>query len=211
MIYLLDSGVASTSNYCKHYLGLSGNLEDLVGHGTSMASVIKSISPHTELVSIKLGDENPTLHDVEESLKFIHQDGIILFNANFEFQDKLLHLEDSLKTLSTKHKIIVPAGNNSRSIDYYSPARCDFVWTVGSLNKSKQPTKVSNFKGQKEIDLWVVSTNIKAYNSNREEIRIFGTSVAAAIVAALVDKHSCQNKDQLQFYIDQYNDTVAIN
>lgn len=211
MIYLFDSGVATNSNYCKQYLSLGSNLEDLVGHGTSMASVIKQISPQSELISIKLGDKNPSLQDIYQCLNFVDKDGIILFNANFEFQYDVIDFENSLRILSNKHKVIVPAGNNALSIDHYSPARCEFVWTIGSLNKSRQPTKVTNKNGQKEIDFWVVSTNTKAFNLSGQEIRLFGTSVAAAITAALADRYNCKNKFELQLYIDQYNESVSIN
>lgn len=211
MIYLFDSGVATNSNYCKQYLSLGSNLKDQVGHGTTMASVIKQISPQSEIISIKLGDQNPSLQDIHQCLKFVDKDGIILFNANFEFQYDVIDFENSLKILSKKHKIIVPAGNNARSIDHYSPARCDFVWTIGSLNKSRQPTKVTNTSGQKNIDFWAVSTNIKALDISGQEVRIFGTSVAAAIAAALSDKYHCKNKFELQLYIDEYNEAMSIN
>lgn len=214
MIYLFDSGATLENKDCVEAYAVNQEPQDYVGHGTCMASVIKSINPLCEIYSVKIGDSNPKLNTVYLCLDYLAQrvtsdQDILLFNANFNYSPELSLLESRLSELSKKFLIIVPAGNNAAPVDLYSPARCPFVLTVGSLNKSKKITSVSNLSGNKIIDLWVVSTNTPAFDRAQKQIRLFGTSVAASITAALADLHKVKDKDKLQEIITNYNNSVA--
>ena len=215
MIYMFDSGVEPASGYCTNYFS-RGDLIDRVGHGTSMASIIKSISKESKIYSVKIGDHKPRLDDIEECLQYVtslnvDSDDFILFNANLPQSSKLENFNSYIRDLSTKCKIIVPAGNNSSSIDNFSPANNPNVWTIGSLNKSKKITSVSNLNGNKGIDIWVVSTNTPAFTKEMMPIRLFGTSVAAAITAALADQFKIKNKQELIKITEKYNNDAAFH
>lgn len=216
MIYLFDSGATLENKDVVESYAVDQEPQDQVGHGTCMASLIKTINPNCKIYSIKIGDSKPKLDTVQSCLNYIEQrpvgdNDIILFNANFNFSTALSLFESRLSELSKKFLIIVPAGNNSALVDLYSPARCPFVLTVGSLNKSKKITSVSNLSGNKIIDLWVVSTNTPVFDRANNQIRLFGTSVAASIAAALADLHKVKDKDKLSQIINDYNDTVAFD
>jgi len=216
MIYLLDSGVSVNTNYCIDRFDLKNLPDDEVGHGTSMASVIKNVSPNSQITSIKIGNDKPTLKDVLSCLEYVSSKAVegykvLLFNANFLNQKETKILELKLESMKEDFVILVPAGNNSSSVDLYTPAHCNYVWTVGSLNKNKKITSVSNVDGNKIIDFWVVSTNVPAINKEKQSVRLFGTSVAASIAAALADKYQITNKNVLNNLIEEYNGSVAFN
>lgn len=217
MIYLVDSGVNNSIIKCNSHFSPNNNVNDKVGHGTSMASIIKSVDINADIFSIKLGDENPTLDDAITCLHYlnsldIQSSDVILFNANFKYTLYLTQFENLLYCLSKKCVIIVPAGNNSDSIDNWSPARCDFVYTVGSLNKSRIKTKATNVDGKiKKVDFYIVSTNVGALNLSGNAIRVFGTSAGAAILAALMHKIRSQDKNMLDILVDTYNDEAGFN
>lgn len=215
MIYLVDSGVNNSVIRCVSHYSPNDNVLDNVGHGTSMASIIKSVDINAEICSIKLGDKNPTLEDAVNCLTYINSlnlqsNDIILFNANFKWNVYLTQFENLLYDLSKKCQIVVPAGNNSESIDNWSPARCDFVYTAGSLNRSRIKTQVTNVDGQvKKIDFHIVSTNVGALDIEGNSIRIFGTSAAAAILAALIHKINTKDLIMLNILVETYNDAAA--
>jgi len=216
MIYLFDSGVTFENNDCVEAYAVNQEPQDNVGHGTCMASVIKSINSSCKIYSIKIGNDKPKISTVLQCLNFVEQQetngqDIILFNANFSSLLDISMFESKLKQLSKKYLIIVPAGNDASSVDLYSPARCSFVLTVGSLNKSKKITSVSNIDGTKKIDLWVVSTNTLAQDRDQNPVRLFGTSVAASIAAALSDLNGTKDIDSLRKLVTEYNDTIAFN
>lgn len=216
MIYLFDSGVTPSNQFCIQAYAANKDIHDNVGHGTCMASVIKSVNASCKIYSVKIGDDKPKISTVLQCLDFVEQQetngqDIILFNANFSSLLDISTFESKLKQLAKKYLIIVPAGNNASSIDLYSPARCSFVLTVGSLNKSKKITSVSNIDGTKKIDLWVVSTNTPAWDRDQNPVRLFGTSVAASIAAALADLNGTKDIDSLRKLVTEYNDTIAFN
>lgn len=216
MIYLFDSGIDPSTKYCTASYAVNNDSQDNVGHGTCMASVIKSVNSNCQIFSIKIGDDKPKLSNVLQCLDFLEQQetngqDIILFNANFSSSSDVSLFEQKLSNLAKKFLILVPAGNNGSSIDQYSPARCHFVLTVGSLNKHKKITSVSNTDGVKKIDLWVVSTNTPAVDKNENSVRLFGTSVAASIAAALADSKPIRDIEILKKLINTYNENVSVN
>ena len=215
MLYLADSGVNDAVIKCVSHFSPNNDPTDRVGHGTSMAYIIKSVAPTSEIISVKLGDQNPNLHDTLRCLEFIDKtaiSGVLLFNANFKATENVNDLEDFLDHLAKKLTLIVPAGNNADSIENYSPARCNFAYTIGSLNKSRKLTSVSNFDGNsKKVDLYAISTSIPSLNANGQPIKVFGTSVAAAIVAALIDSQETNDKDIIKALVESYNDKLAFN
>lgn len=217
MIYLFDSGVDPSFNFCTDYFSVTNDHYDRVGHGTVMASVIKSVHTKAKITSIKIGDLNPSLENILLALSYPEsrpsQDkvNIILFNANFLNHNSIVEFESKLLDLSKKFTVVVPAGNNADCVENYTPARCNFIWNVGGLNKSKEITSVSNFQGSnRKIDFWVVSTNITATNNKNEKVKVFGTSVAASITAALIDKNQTLDKNQIENLIEEFNASTAI-
>lgn len=218
MIYLLDSGVEPSLNFCTENFSTCGHYTDVIGHGSSMASIIKSIHPDAKISNVKIGDSKPNLLNIKKCLEYLESKelfediNIILFNANFPYETLLDEFEAKLRTLSNKFIIVVPAGNNSTDVTSYTPARCNFVWNVGSLNKSNKPTQVTNFGNEsRAIDFWIVSTNTNAISKDNKKIRVFGTSVAASILAALIDKHQIIDKIILEKVVNNYNESVSIN
>jgi len=215
MIYLVDSGVNDAVVKCLTHFSINDDPTDRVGHGTSMAYIIKSVAPTSEITSVKLGDQNPNLCNTLRCLDFIDKtatSGVLLFNANFPATENIKELESILGHLASRLTIVVPAGNNADSIEHYSPARCNFVYTIGSLNKSRKPTSVTNFDSvSKKIDLYVVSTSIPSLNANGQPIKVFGTSVAAAIVAALIDSQETNDNNIIKASVEKYNDKLAFN
>jgi hypothetical protein len=91
-------------------------------------------------------------------------------------------LNMAFRDLSSSCWVVVAAGNSSSDIRGFSPASADNVYVVGTLNKSGARAALSNFSETVDIH-YVTGTNYHIDN-----ITMSGTSVSAAIFAALLNE-----------------------
>lgn len=207
-IYLLDTGVNSQildfnnrvkiKKKIKENVKLNSNLNDLNGHGTSVASVVGSellgVCKNCNLISYqvlnskglgKLSELIETLNLIYENeepsvllLPFITNKSIILNNLMKEFKD-------------LNYLIVVPAGNFNDNACKYSPGSSIDVITVGSIDSNTDTiAKFSNFGPC--VDIFTDGINIMTlnnnYNEENSELIEFksGTSLSAGITAGLI-------------------------
>ena len=99
--------------------------------------------------------------------------------------------------------VVAAAGNFSKPIEDYSPARADKVITVGCLNKSLVKASLSNYSESKKME-WVPGTN---YNVGWKNAG--GTSVSAALYTAfLAEAIDKQDYSVVHTLLEQHKDFV---
>lgn len=161
MIYLLDSEYADDS------------------HSRYVLDVIKEHTDvHVELIplskQITTGELAKTVYSLFQK---VTADDIVLCTwavpGNYG-------LDELFTELSMYCNVVAAAGNFSKPIDEYTPARADGVITVGTLNKKGLVAALSNYGDSKEI-VWIPGTNYSVEWKNAS-----GTSVSAALYAAFL-------------------------
>ena len=191
MIYILDSGYAG-----KHqilYFDTAGKTDN-VGHGTDTVDLVRLYNRRVEicLISSEANKSTAKLHKLFARLRAIVTVNDILLIPWVIIEDT--NIDNDINELAALCHVICAAGNNSDSVDYYSPARATNAITVGCLNKSGAPAKLSNHPTLAKPLEYMYGTNIQI-DENRT---VTGTSASAAIYAALFQR-SLQFKNRTKF------------
>ena len=224
-ICIIDTGVDSSIvdySYGYDFVNDDNIADDEFGHGTKVASIIKTIAPNVELVVAKVIGANGigSESDVLEALEWcIQQDpDVISFSIGSDascdgFCDRNLVASMSNKAVENEIFVLAAAGNDGLD-RLVSPACGSNVFSVGSSDKNDNISKFSNL--HPSLDILAPGEDINTVAGGGS-----GTSFSTAILAAssvLVlengDEIPSQLKDRLRntgipiYY--EYNETVNL-
>ena len=209
-VYLVDSGINTThsefvnSNISSLY-SFNGNLADVNGHGTALASVLVGSTcglTNATVKSVKIFEDG---FDTLQSHFVAAMDAILLDSAANPQGMKIVNLSWSIPKnayieskiqllIDAGIKVVVAAGNSGIPIENVTPASMSDVFTVGAYSEDLAPCDFSNYTGTisttqsttnyGEIDVWAPGENIRAVIGFGTLGNISGTSVAAIIQTA---------------------------
>ncbi|HEC80870.1 MAG TPA: hypothetical protein ENI42_00375, partial [Thermoplasmatales archaeon] len=224
-ICMLDTGVdPSVVNYSYGYDFVNNDNDpyDDHGHGTMVASILKTVAPDAELIAVKVIDKDGVGYesDVLAGLKYcIEQDpDIILFSIGTKATSSGFYDENPVAKLCNEAVnqgvFVVAAAGNDGSKNLTSPACASKVFSVGATDDNDN---IANFSNVNPIlDIFAPGVNITTTVGTSS-----GTSMSAPFVtgaAALVLEHEDLNPVDLKNRLRStgkpieytYNDTLKI-
>ena len=214
--FVIDSGISLDTNdlnvnteWAKSFVPTSSPFDDVMGHGTAVASVIGAkadeygltgVAPGAQVVPLKVfGDSGYTTNKrVQDACAYAME--VILAN---DLVDKaVVNLSLGANTPDA-HEIIeqmnaagiavtVSAGNSARDVDSVSPAsygHLENVYTVSSTTKDNRYSNFTNFDGGgdvDDVDYAAPGSGITVYSPSGGLRTVNGTSFSAPHVAGLL-------------------------
>lgn len=176
MIILLDTGYSGTR--------LFNSPQDEIGHGTIMANFILDYCGNSDVV-IRQIQQTTTITNMkillDDLIQLVGADDLVVVPWVINRNDEI---DNRFSKLARKCTVIGAAGNDGKNIDLFTPARNPDVITVGCLNKSGMPAKLSNRSNTKSIT-WMFGTNMTQHGI-AGKVNCTGTSVSCAIYAGLL-------------------------
>ncbi|KAK0657004.1 peptidase S8/S53 domain-containing protein [Cercophora newfieldiana] len=211
-VYVIDSGIvtshwqfATETGGSRAYWGANfanDKDEDEIGHGTHVAGIIGGktvgVAPNTKLIAVKIfGSEAVgSWSTILQGLEWAGNDTARRGGASRTVVNLSLGggagqcIDDAVTALSKNHSItvVVAAGNDNNATEYYSPARCPAVITVGSIGRTDHRSSFSNWGP--EVDVFAPGEDIlSAFISEDGDVNATrvcgGTSMASPFVAGL--------------------------
>ena len=214
--FVIDSGISLDTNdlnvnteWAKSFVPTSSPFDDVMGHGTAVASVIGAkadeygltgVAPGAQVVPLKVfGDSGYTTNKrVQDACAYAME--VILAN---DLVDKaVVNLSLGANTPDA-HEIIeqmnaagiavtVSAGNSARDVDSVSPAsygHLENVYTVSSTTEDNRYSNFTNFDGGDDVDdvdYAAPGSGITVYSPSGGLRTVNGTSFSAPHVAGLL-------------------------
>lgn len=212
-VYIMDSGIEQTHPDLENadiqnlYTVTPGDYSDARGHGTAIASVIAGKTCGITRASIKnvkiFHPGHSTLQsELLSALDVVIEDHVdntySILNCSWAIP-RNPWVEHKLRQLIDEGVwLICSAGNNGTSIEDVTPSAMYEALTVGSYNQNLTPSDFSNYTGQSiislteshtnggELDGWAPGEDIWAAGLNGQYGFVSGTSIAAAVLSAVV-------------------------
>ena len=214
--FVIDSGISLDTNdlnvnteWAKSFVPTSSPFDDVMGHGTAVASVIGAkadeygltgVAPGAQVVPLKVfGDSGYTTNKrVQDACAYAME--VILAN---DLVDKaVVNLSLGANTPDA-HEIIeemnaagiavtISAGNSARDVDSVSPAsygHLENVYTVSSTTEDNRYSNFTNFDGGgdvDDVDYAAPGSGITVYSPSGGLRTVNGTSFSAPHVAGLL-------------------------
>ena len=214
--FVIDSGISLDTNdlnvnteWAKSFVPTSSPFDDVMGHGTAVASVIGAkadeygltgVAPGAQVVPLKVfGDSGYTTNKrVQDACAYAME--VILAN---DLVDKaVVNLSLGANTPDA-HEIIeqmnaagiavtISAGNSARDVDSVSPAsygHLENVYTVSSTTEDNRYSNFTNFDGgddEDDVDYAAPGSGITVYSPSGGLRTVNGTSFSAPHVAGLL-------------------------
>lgn len=173
--------------------------EDYNGHGTHIGGVIGAmdnhfgvvgIAPGTELVAVKVLSRNGigTLSTILAGLEYAAEKALPgdVINLSFAGRSSAL-MDEAVKSIASKGiYVVIAAGNNSKDIEFSSPARVEAtrVFTVAAVDTTLAFAAFSNFGTG--VDFAEPGTRILSTYRNGQYAVLSGTSCAAPHLSGLL-------------------------
>lgn len=180
---------------------------DDVGHGTHIAGIIASHSPHAVIVPYKIvGAQGGRLSNVLEAMDQAIEDGVNVMNTSFGVLSPSYALEEAIQEAEEAGIIVVSAaGNNANSLGFY-PATYEDSIAVGSVNSEGESLPRSNYGSWVDVAAngYFVRSSIPGNKYGPKT----GTSQATARVSAVVAELFAKNgplsiQDVMDFFIQE--------
>ncbi|KAK0624837.1 peptidase S8/S53 domain-containing protein, partial [Bombardia bombarda] len=178
----------------------STNASDQMGHGTHVAGTIggltRGISPSSRLVSLKVfgGDDEPGSWDyMLAALQYAVDDavarnatGLSVVNISAG-GDRWDPIDEAVTSAVARGvAVVVAAGNDGRSADGASPARCPDAITVGAIDAADRRPDFSNWGPGLAVFAPGVDVESADYRGDGGVWKLSGTSMSAPHVTGLV-------------------------
>lgn len=201
-VAVLDSGIDMTDNVvvAERRNFISDRpvelplIEDLCGHGTSVASIlvgtktdsdVQGVNSNVELYSARVLDEykQAPISRVVEAIYWAIEKDVDIINISFGTQTYSDALRTSIEAATDKGILVVAAAGNhgSNNVDY--PAAFDNVLSVGAINAEGDISSFSS-TGDK-VDVVAPGEAVLAQGNFGEDLILSGTSLAAPHVAGV--------------------------
>lgn len=207
-VYVVDTGInddifAKLGYTCDHLYSVCGNFADVETHGTTMAQLVKSVSPESHLKIVKLTDPSvtATLDNILDCYDAILKDfttdnnkpGIVSMSWGIP-QNALIDYATSV--LSDKGLIIVcSAGNTGINVNEITPAGNPFVYTVGASDKYDRVITFDSGTSEiivnhgEELNFFAPGVDISYMNAAGDWAAGSGTSFSCAVAAGAIAQY----------------------
>jgi len=212
VVYLMDSGIdVSVDEFSEstvvHLYSHDGFYTDIVGHGTSMASLINGktvgVAKNAIVKNVKIPLESTTVGELLKAFDAVLADhlqtpGIKVVNCSWTVPKSRL-LDTKITELQNAGLVVVAAaGNTGIDADTLSPVGLDTVLGVAASDAydrvvSWVPGGVGISNWGSEVDITAPGINVLVANRFNTYETISGTSVAAAIVSGVVSQYIVDN------------------
>lgn len=204
-VAILDSGIKPHRQFDGaniEIVDITGGNDpfDFCGHGTAVAGIIvgqrgndfKGIAPGVNLKSYKIADESGTTNNtyiinaLESILEYNRQNPnrkINIINISYGLEEDNFELRNKLAEVYSSGITIISASGNDGKQGLLYPARYNFVFAVGSMNKDKTLSEFSNWG--KELDFILPGSGLKTLGLNNDYIWVRGTSFSSAYLTGI--------------------------
>lgn len=192
-VYVFDTGVACSSGAATCIQDCWPNthgFNDNHGHGTTIASIVSSVTP-TRVCPVKVLADNGFgsvvgILNALETLASLKTSGVLVMALSGKAGPSTIAAY-SAAFASLRSNGIVPvaaAGNKADNACFYGPAASQYAITVGANDKNDEPADFSNYGPC--VDIWAPGVNLLAVNHNGYMVLSSGTSGASAVIAGVV-------------------------
>ena len=195
-IAILDSGIdycssvrlSGSINLVEEECDLPAYMNDMTGHGTAVASILRKIDNNAEIYSVRVlnADDYTDLNTVIKGLQWCVDNEIDIINISFGTKQKSAILENMLNDIRNKGIIVVAAGGNNYANEIDYPAKFESTISVGSVNCRGEITDFSS-KGA-GIDLYAPGENVPCESMFGMHSWQDGSSLATPHVTGLVSR-----------------------
>lgn len=204
-VAILDSGIKPHKQFDGaniEVLDITGEDDpfDFCGHGTAVAGIIvgqrgndfKGITPGVNLKSYKIADESGTTNNtyiinaLESILEYNRQNPnrkINIINISYGLEEDNFELRNKLAEVYSSGIAIISASGNDGKQGLLYPARYNFVFAAGSMNKDKTLSEFSNWG--KELDFILPGSGLKTLGLNNDYVWVRGTSFSSAYLTGI--------------------------
>jgi subtilisin family serine protease len=190
-IYVVDSGIPNGINVYTY----DGTFDDLDGHGTGVASVIRRTNPNVLLKNVKIGlGSVGTFGQMMEAFTAIQHDATEPVNiVTCAWAVPRHHIiDDKIRELDpTKFIVVAAAGNEMRPASEFSPVNMNEVIGVGACDMYNQVMSWEEGRGSNfgpEVDVIALGIDVEVTTLDGETQIASGTSLAAARVSGQLAK-----------------------
>lgn len=194
-VAVLDSGLAENELSGRvvgsfNAIDAGATVEDEIGHGTQVASVIVDCTAdNVSIMPVKVTESNgeTTILAVDAAIMFAAEHADII-NMSLGYEDTNA-AEKSFWNKSIDYAIekgvpvIVSSGNSGKDTQYVYPACYAPCWTVGALTEYMQRASFSNYGNS--LDFVAPGKNIKCRSNDGSNKYVSGTSFATPAISAL--------------------------
>lgn len=214
--FVIDSGISLDTNdlnvnteWAKSFVPNSSPFDDVMGHGTAVASVIGAkadeygltgVAPGAQVVPLKVFGNGgfTTNRRVQDACAYAME--IILANdlvdkavVNLSLGVNSADSHDIIQELNAAGiQVVVAAGNSARDVDGVSPAsygHLENVYTVSATTEDNRYSNFTNFDGggdEDDVDYAAPGSGITVYSPSGGLRTVNGTSFSAPHVAGLL-------------------------
>lgn len=196
-IAIIDEGVNNIKDKLEiaggyNFINNSDDYFDEDGHGTAIASIIKSrefgIAQDVELYSLKVKLEftDASINMVIKAIDWCISNKIDIINMSFGFAGFISYaLEDKCEEAMNQGIVIVcAAGNNNLSQGIEIPGKYNSTIAISGVSRNNTRYEKSSFG--KSVDFCCYSEDLLTYDKTGEIITIAGTSYASPCVAGII-------------------------
>ena len=186
-VAIMDSGIELLSgipvegmvNLVKSEQDIPYYMNDMAGHGTSVADIVSDIAPDAQIYCVKVMDGNnrATLSSVIEGIYWCIDHDIDIINMSFgtDVESRVLH--KAIQDAADAGILIVASAGNGNLAGVEYPAAFAEVIAVGAVDTSAQKTAESAVG--EEVELAAPGEQILATSLLGLETVVSGTSMAA--------------------------------
>lgn len=181
--------------------------DDLNGHGTQVANVIKTIAPGVSLYVAKVIDENGVGYesDVLAGIDWCMQQGVDVISLSLGAGSYSGYCDSNFVSELSNSAVdsgifVVAATGNDGATTIKAPSCASGVFRVSSTTKSDSIASFSNVNDI--VDVFAPGENILTKTIGGSEIGVSGTSMSAPMVAAsaaLVLENESLNAENLKY------------
>jgi len=198
-VYVIDSGFTNNTKFYDNIIltksFIDNEVNDTMGHGTHVISLISSVygvSDNVQIVSLKVFNSTHDSDDnhLNQALNFSrdhcsnHSNKCII-NLSLGFDNIVESIDNNLNDLYEQgFVIVVSAGNSNIDSCLRSPSHLDFTITVGSIDYFDFKSSFSNFGTC--TNLYTYGELIPGLNLHNTFVLRSGTSMSAPIVSGFV-------------------------
>lgn len=196
-IAIIDEGINSSNGKIEisggyNFIDNSSDYSDTDGHGTAIASIIKSkdfgIATDAEIycLKIKLKYDEASINMASEAVEWCIRNNIDIINMSFSFTglENEVFEEKCKEAVDNGIVIVCGAGNNPFSQGLSMPANYSSTIAVNSLKFTDTILETSSFG--KGVDFCCYGGEVTAYDLNGNITKVSGTSFASPCVVGII-------------------------
>jgi len=161
----------------------NGVVDEAVGHGTMVTSIVDQVAPLTKLLIGRVADSdgNASAWTILKGLAFAVANGAEVANVSLGSLQPILALEDVVSWCEEKGMLVVAAAGNNGIEAVTEPAEYDFVLSVTAVTPENLKASFANYDD--DIDVAAPGTGFAGQFWDGETAIWSGTSFATPIVA----------------------------